>query len=285
MALKVVVEKLEDVDEAVRGEYKEVKDSKTNAVTYVLDLEGSIEAHPAARALKDELARRRITEKAQKDEIAKLAPFKALGDPTEVLAKLDRIPELEALAEGKLDEGKINGLVETRVKSKLAPVERERDQLKAQVAELGGQVEGFKAEKKQRSIADHVRGAVVKSKGFNSHAVEDAIVFAERMLEVNEDGNVVTKDSVGVTPGVDATVWLQEMQAKKPHWWGVTEGGGAGGGGGRGAGGAGGVNPFSHEGWNVTQQGRLITENRARAEQLAKSAGTKIGGVRPPPKK
>ncbi len=283
MALKVVVEKLEDVDEAVRGEYKEVKDSKTNAVSYVLDLEGSIEMHPAARVLKDELARRRITEKTQKEELAKLAPLKALGDPTEILAKLDRIPELEALAEGKLDENKINSLVDTRVKSKLAPIERERDQLKAQNAELTGVVENFKVEKKQRSISDHVRAAVAKSKGFNAHAVEDAIVFAERMLEVNEDGNVVTRDSVGVTPGVDATVWLQEMQAKKPHWWGITEGGGAGGG--RGSQGSGGTNPFSHEGWNVTQQGLLVKENRARAEQLAKSAGTRIGGPRPAQKK
>lgn len=282
MALKPVIENLDDVDEAFRSEYKEVKDSKTNAVSYVLDIDGPLEAHPMAKTLRDELGRRRISEKAARDSLAKLQPFAALGTPEEVLAKLDRIPELEAAAEGKLDEGKLNGLVETRIKSKLAPIERERDQLKQRNTELEGEINGFKTEKKQRTVSDDVRAAIRKSQGFQSHAEEDALLFAERHLELNEDGKVVTKDNVGVTPGVDATVWLQEMQSRKPHWWGTTAGGGASGSRG---GNGGGKNPFTHEGWNLTEQGALIKENRGRAEQLAKSAGTKIGGPRPAARK
>jgi hypothetical protein len=34
----------------------------------------------------------------------------------------------------------------------------------------------------------------------------------------------------------------------------------------------------------MTEQGRMIKENRAKAEQMAKSAGTTIGGGRPKPK-
>lgn len=283
MSLKVVIEKLDDVAEEFRGEYKEVTDPKTKAVTYALDLEGSIDQHPAAKTLKNELAQRRITEKAARDELAVLAPFKALGKPEDVQAALDRIPELEAAAEGKLDEGKINQMVETRIKAKLAPVERERDALKTQVAEKDIVINKFQVEGKQRNVADSVRGAIAKSTGFLGSAQEDAIVFAERMLEVNEDGSVVTKDNVGVTPGVDAAVWLQEMQTKKPHWWGTTSGGGAGGGRGNGAGA--GPNPFSAEGWDLTKQGELLRSNRTRAEQLARSAGTTIGGKRPMAKK
>jgi hypothetical protein len=281
MALKALVEKLDDVPEELRTEYKEVTDNK-GVKTFVLDIEGSIELHPAARVLKDELARRRLSEKAAKDELTKLAPFKALGDPAEVLARLDRIPELEAAAEGKLDENKINGLVETRIKSKIAPIERERDQHKSKVAELMAENEGFKVKEKQRSIADQVRSAVGKSKGFLAPAAEDAIVYAERMLEVNEDGHVVTKTGVGVTPGLNAEVWLQEMQTKKPHWWGATAGGGGTGGTG---GGAAGENPFTHEHWNLTKQGQLMRADAAKAAQMAKSAGTSIGGPKPAPKK
>jgi hypothetical protein len=79
-------------------------------------------------------------------------------------------------------------------------------------------------------------------------------------------------------------VWLTEMQAKRPHWWGTTSGGGS-----RGNNGSGGPpsgnNPFSREHWNMTEQGKLIRTNRVRAEQLAKSAGTKIGGGMPALKK
>jgi hypothetical protein len=279
MALKAIVENLDDVPEGSRGEYTEVTDPKTKAVQYVLQIEGSIETHPAAKVLKDELARRRISERAATEKLAKLAPFEALGDPTEVLAKLDRIPELEAAAEGKIDETKMAALVDGRVKAKVAPLERENSQLKEQVKTLGGEVEGYKTKEKHRTVGDAVRAAIGKSQGFQSVALEDALLFAERHLELNDDGNVVTKDNVGVTPGVDAVVWLSEMQPRKPHWWGTTQGGGATGGGKGNTGG--GANPFSHAGWNVTAQGQLVRENRQRADQMAKAAGTTVGGPRP----
>lgn len=282
MALKLMVEKLEDVAEGLRGEYKEVR-SASGATSFVLDLDGDIQKHPSSAALRNENAQRRISEKRAMDELAVLAPFKVLGDLAEVQAKLDRLPELEAAAAGKLDDVKINGIVETRIKTKLAPVERERDQLKALVAEKDTAIAGYVAENKRRTITDAVRDAVSKSKGFITHAAEDATVYAERMLEVDESGRVVTKDNVGVTPGVDASVWLQEMQTRKPHWWGGTGGGGSNG---SGAGGSGGEeNPWTHESWNMTKQGQLVTTDRQKADRLAKAAGTVVGGPRPKPKK
>ena len=35
----------------------------------------------------------------------------------------------------------------------------------------------------------------------------------------------------------------------------------------------------------MTEQGKLLKEDRPKAEQLARIAGTKIGGGRPAPKK
>lgn len=279
MALKAVIDNLDDVDENLRGEYKETKDPKTKATIYVLDLEG-YDALPATRALKDESARNRI---AARDAKVKLDGFSALGDLEEVQAQLARLPELEAMAEGKVDDSKINVIVESRVKAKLAPVERERDQLKTRVGELETENNGLKGAERTRVIHDAARAAIRKSQGFQATAEEDVLLYAERMLEVDEDGRVVTKDGNGVTPGLDAALWLQEMQPKKAHWWGPTVGGGAGGN--RFGAAGGGANPFSHEHWNVTEQGNVVKSDRRRAEQLAKQAGTTIGGKRPAPRK
>ena len=64
--------------------------------------------------------------------------------------------------------------------------------------------------------------------------------------EIQDKGLIaprITRDNVGVTPGIDPAVWLSEIQAKRPHWWGEMVGTGA--------------------------------------EQMAKSAGTFIGGGKP----
>jgi hypothetical protein len=199
--------------------------------------------------------------------------------PEEIQAILDRVPELETMAAGKVDETKLNEIAEARANSKLAPVARERDQLKASLADKDKIIEGLQLEKKTRAIHDDVRSAATKLKVIDT-AMEDVLMLAERMLEVNDEGKIVTKDGVGVTPGVDAHVFLTEMQAKRPHWWPPSSGGG--GRGGDGNGGIGGDNPWSHSGWNMTKQGQMVRENPTRAAQLAKLAGTVVGGGRPP---
>ena len=109
-------------------------------------------------------------------------------------------------------------------------------------------------------------------------AIDDALMYADSMLEITEDGRIVTRDQVGVTPGIDPTVWLSEMQQKKRHWWPASQSGGAAGSNG---GGVGGDNPWSASGWNLTRQAEMMDQDAARAEQMARSAGTTIGGPRP----
>lgn len=217
-----------------------------------------------------------------KDTKAKLVAWANFGTPEEVQVKLDRIAELEAAAGGKLDDAAINKLVETRMGSKTAPLQRQIDQLQKDLGERDTLLGQFQAERTQRSIHDNLREALKKHEGFQASAFEDAAMLAERVFMVDEDGRVVTKDGVGVTPGVDAGVWLTEMQAKRPHWWGPSAGGGAGGS--KGTGGTGGNNPFSAAGWNMTEQGALVRDNPQRAEMLARAAGTTVGGRRPPAK-
>lgn len=213
---------------------------------------------------------------------ASLAAWAALGTPEEVQTKLDRIAELELAAGGKLDEAAINRLVETRLTSTKAPLERQISLLTQQIGERDTMLGQFQAERTTRTIHDNLREALKKHEGFQASAFDDAAMLAERVFEVTEDGRVVTKDNSGVTPGIDPAVWLTEMQQKRPHWWGPTQGGGARG---SSSGGSGSNNPFSAEHWNLTSQGALLRENPARAAQMAAAAGTTIGGPRPQPRK
>lgn len=196
----------------------------------------------------------------------------------EVQAMLDKLPELEAAAAGKLDEGKLNELVEGRLRTRTAPLEREKQQLLTKAQELEQLVETFKQRETQRAIGDAVRSAALKAKVLDT-AQEDVLLLAERVFEVTEEGKVVARDGApGAQPGLSPEAWLMDMQTKRPHWWPASSGGGARGGSG---GPGGGANPWSADGWNMTEQMRLYRENPQRADQLAKAAGTTIGGARP----
>jgi hypothetical protein len=270
MALKSVVDSLEGIPEALQTEYVE-KNGK-----YELQVEG-MKTQADIDRLQSALTKERGDHKAVKDRLGLLGDRKI----EDVLTALDRIPELEAASGGALDENKLNELVEGRIKSRLAPIERERDQLKTALGEKDQLIEGYTVKERTRMIHDAVRSAANASKVL-PEALDDALMLAERSFEVTEDGKVVTKDGVGVTPGIEAGVWFTDLQAKRPHWWGPSQGGGAGGNRG---GAAGGTNPWSAENWNMTEQGKILTADRSKAEQLAKAAGTSIGGPKPQPKK
>lgn len=267
MALKLVLDTVDDLPEDVRKEYKE-KDGK-----FHLDVDGGIKTNEDVTRLSGALQKERKDHGETKN---KLTPFLSLGDVVEVQAQLARIPELETLAEGKVDDKKINAIVETRLASKVAPVQRELENIKTTNVDLAKQLDQFRTKEKTRAIHDAVRGAAVKEK-LRPEAVEDALLIAERVFDVDETSGVIAKENVGVTPGVDPVTWLTEMKSKRPHWWPESSGGGAGGSGG----GGGGANPWTDKDWNMTEQGRIYKENPTRAAQLAKSAGTSIGGGRP----
>lgn len=280
MALKTVIEKLDEVPEIVREHYVENKDA-AGKVTYVLGLEGSMEVLQPVRDLRLEAGTFRTKLRDAEAKYGKLKAFDGM-DPVEVLAKLDRIAELEAAAGGNLDDKKIEQIVEGRLKTKLSPIERQRDQLIAENNTLKAQVGEMTQKDKQRAITDQVRAAATALK-MEPSAVDDAILLAERVMEVGEDGAVSVKDKSGYTPGLDVKSWLQDMQQKRPHWWGPSVGGGGRGFGG-GAGGTG-KNPFTNEHWNVTEQNNIYRADPTRAKQQAEAAGTKVGGGRPPAKK
>lgn len=224
-------------------------------------------------------------EKAKTKELkAKLDLFGDL-DPEEVHTQLEEIDELRVKATangGKVDDAQIQALVDAKVKKETATLTRENTKLKTTVDELTTSNTELSSTIKKSKIETAVRQAAEKG-GVVATAIDDIVMYGERVLEVTEDGSVITKDGVGVTPGLTVDVLLSDMKEKRPHWWPASVGGGAGGG--KNNGGMS-DNPWSAANWNLTAQGAYVKQHgMAKAEQMAKLAGTSIGGDKPAEKK
>jgi len=189
-------------------------------------------------------------------------------DVNDVLTRVSEYDELKLRAEsGNFDSTKIDELVEVRIKSRLAPVQRELEQAKTQLGEKEQIITTFQTEKREGTIRGHITKAAVAAKVTD---VEDVVALSERLFELDDAGHVVTKDNVGVIPGLAPDVYLKDMMDKKPHWFGPTLGGGAGGSKGNVNGGN---NPYSHEHWNMTEQNKIYKANPEKARQLASIHG------------
>jgi len=276
MALEAIHSNLEDIPEQYRDLY-----SERNGQYELTGING-VKTQADIERMQVGLQKERDEHKATKQ---KLEPWRNLGEFEEVQTKLDRIPELEAAADGKVDEDKLNDLVEARIKTRLAPVERENTTLKQQIEERDASISEYKTKENKRKIEDAIRPVLVEAKVLDS-AQEDALMLAERLFEVREDdGEVVMRDQVGYTPGITPKDWLSEIQKTRQHWWPPSQGGGAGGGGGGNLGVNGGRNPWSKDHWNVTEQGQVVREHGSeKAQALAKQAGSSIGSIAPPAK-
>lgn len=272
MVLKAIYEKQEDIP----SQYSELY-SERGGKWELTGVEG-VKTPADVDRLQTALTNERNEHRATRD---KLNPWSSFGKkPEEVQAQLDRVTELELLAKDK-DPKAVDELVEARVKSRIAPLERQVTELKTGIEERDTKIKTYESKEKNRTIHDAVRQAATKV-GLLPTAIEDALMYGERVLDVDADGRIVTKDGVGVTPGLSPDIWLGDMKTSRSHWWGETAGGGGKGGGG---GGRFGNNPWSAEHWNLTEQGNVLKTDRARAEQMAKAAGTTVGGRKPAAKK
>lgn len=227
---------------------------------------------------------------AHKKTKERLQAWADLGEFDDVTAKLDRIPELEAASEGKLDEDNLEEMAQRRADAKLkaatAPLERENTKLAKRVTELETENNDHVSYRRGRELRDEITPLIAKSVIAEHH--EDVLMYAERHLErvEGQDGappQFLTRDGVGVTPGLDSKLWLEELLEKKPGWLPPSQGGGAPG---SRPGSGGGANPWTRENWNVTKQGQILREHgREKAEKLAVAAGTSVGGGMPAEKK
>ncbi len=276
MALEIVYDKKEDVPEAYVDLYTEVEGKWQ--LTGINDLATKADVDKLNKALGKE----RTDHKETKAKVAVWADM----DQVKVVAELEELVELRAARDagdpdgkGKADfEAKVNAAAEARINAAKVTSDRLNTEQVKTIEDLTTENTGHKKANTDRTIGDAVRKACVASKVIDT-AVDDVMMFAERIFEINEDGLILVKDQVGHTPGIAADIWLSEMQEKRPHWWPTSTGGGSKGGGGSGPSFT--KNPWSGEHWNLTEQSKAIREDRTKAERMAGAAGTSIGGVRP----
>ena len=200
----------------------------------------------------------------------------------ELLTRNSEYDELKIKAEGgTVDETKIEQMVGIRLKQKLAPLERENAELKTKVQTYETQVGELTGKERSRTIREALRSAATKLKVPDA-AIEDVELLGERLFEIDDSGRIVAKDNVGVTPGIDPAMWLGDQREKRPHWFPGNVGGGSGGGKGQGNYGS---NPWSADGWNLTEQGKILREDRSKAERMAAMHGVDLKNPKRPAKK
>lgn len=229
---------------------------------YVLAKVKGVAPQASVQRLESALAKERNDHRQVKTQIAALGGRKI----EEVLSDLDRIPELEAQAQGK---GNDPEALEKIVKARLAPLERQLQTVITERDTVKQEIEGYRTRETKAKIKDAVVAAAAGAK-LRSSAIEDAVTYAQLHMTVDESGNVVTKDGTGVTPFLTPADWLNEMLPKRPHW---VEGSAGGGASGSGHGGHIGEDPYSADGWNVSKQMQLWRSNNALAKRLAEKNG------------
>ncbi len=143
----------------------------------------------------------------------------------------------------------------------LAAARQEAEEHKSTATNLDGKI-------RRGTIESELRRVAAESKVVAT-AHEDVLMHAG-VFELNDEGKVVTRDGVGVAPGLDPSSWLSEQRAKRSHWWEPSVGGGARGGSG---GVAGGDNPFDKKSSNAFKAMQLNKTDPTKAAALARAAG------------
>jgi len=263
MAIKIEYAAKEEIPAGFETLYTE-----TDGKFILTEVEG-MKTEADITRLQTALTKERADHKFVKTKFAPLANL----DVTEVLEKLDRFPELEELAKGKVDEVKLESIVQQRITQKLTPLQRQLVETEKRAKEAEDQVTHFKKVQTEETISSAILKAAKAAKITDDAVLDDVVKIARFDMEIDPDTSEVrAKD------GNTLAAYFTTMQSKKAHWWGPTIGGGASG---SNRGNRVTNNPFSNEHWNLTEQGRMIKEDASKARQLAEMAGTSIGGARP----
>jgi hypothetical protein len=256
--LKTTYDSPDDIPEQYRDLYAD--DGGKWRLTGVEGLKTQADIDNVLRAKAHEVRRRQEAE----------ARWSALGDasPEDILAKLDRIAELEAIAEGK--GGEVDKLVDARASARAAPLERELRARQSELEEARKELERMRAIDRKRRIDDEARKALGEV-GVIPEAQDDAMLYLSTMLELAEDGVPQTREGAGVPAGIDAAGLLAHLRdhGMRPLWWGANTGAGLRGGKGSALAGD---NPWTKGKENLTKQIEIERENPSLAERLRKQA-------------
>lgn len=220
--LKLIVDKLEDVEEPFRTLYKKAADGKFHL---------QAEADTSHKKKVDEFRQNNIDLMKELNEIKKkygdLDPEKA----KEWEAKIQELEDKKMLDAGQVDE-----LVEQKVG-------RMRETYENQITELKKSVDAKNTELGQTSerlskvlIDGEITKAVTKIGGVKAGAMEDIIARGRRVWQL-EEGKPIPKEGDKILYGKDAKEtmtfdeWAEVLSTTAPFLFEPSSGGGAGGGG------------------------------------------------------
>lgn len=269
MGIPVEADNLDNIDEKYHELYEE--DDGKYRLTGVdgMKTQGDIDR------LQTSIRKERSDHKETKNKL------KAYGDISSdgLQEKLERLDELNQIIDedNKINDQEVEKLVDKRVQNRVAKVERERDALQTKVTEHEATIFDFKTKDKNRTIRDSISAAIAKSEGFLPAAREDALIIGSSLFELNDENEVIAKENSGIDVGTTPMEWLEGAKEKRPFWWGDSQGGGSRTGGNL----LTGNNPWTAEHWNITEQAKVMSQDRAKAEKLAKAANSKIGAISP----
>jgi hypothetical protein len=259
--LKAVIDTLEGVEEHFHALY-----TNKNGKFEFTGVEGMKTSADTDR-LQTALTAERKLKKEAEDKLALWGDRK----PEEVIAILDKVPELEATAEAgrkKLDEKQIEAIVNSRV----TPLQKDLDKALASVKERDAKLAEHAARETRRTVFDAVRKLATESKASpEAYASEygGLMLLAERLFTVDAAGQVVVKEGVAdLTFGSHAKDVWSDIQRQHSYLWPPSQGGGAQG---SGAGAGGTANPF--KGNDMTARSEFAKNFPDKVDSMVKAAG------------
>lgn len=220
MPLQFTIDSLENVDEAMRGLYAE-HDGK-----FRLDVDGIEDVSGLKTALEKE---RNLAKEYKKQKGELDVKYKDI-DPDKyraILAKFDTDEDASLLKDNDID-----ALINKRTEKVRAELDRQLVESKSQLDTRDARL----AKINSRLIGKDVIAAC-KTLGVYDHAIEDALLRANSMFSVTDDGEVVQLDADGLTvigkdgkTSFNTTEWLTGLKESGSHWFpNSNSGGGASG--------------------------------------------------------
>ena len=266
--LNFSIDSLDSVDESLHEFYKETDDG-----SFTLQVTGApTDQSGDVVRLKGSLEKERL---AHKETKAKLA---GLGGITsdEVQELRDKAEDLEYQL-GKAGESNDEAIEERALKL----AERQTRKLEQKIGELQdantahlNAISLHEAAGNQRKIKDAVEAALTDENvpPIVDSAREDIVPFAERIMTINDEGQVVSRDGVGFEPGLSFGEVLGDIRdsGRRGHWFKGNKSGGAQSGTGSDLGGE---NPWKAETRNMTKAQKMVVEDPKRARSMIIAAG------------
>ena len=211
MALKYEVEKLDDVDESLRSLYTEANGK------YVLAVDGVV---PKQKL--DEFRNNNIALAKERDEL-----LQKYGDvDPELYRKL--ADEHNKLKEKKLiDAGKVDELIEERIKAMRASLEQERDTYKEQLSTARQRLE--------KMMIDNEAARLAVEMGCVDTALDDIVLRARMQFKLDGNDRAIAVDGDKTIYGADGVTpltikeWMSSLTKSAPHLFKQSTGGGAAG--------------------------------------------------------